>query len=54
MSDYLRTKFQVSSITVTIFRLGGNFTPPPPPKRQTPENTIKIRVKKLTIGQGED
>ena len=51
MSEYLLTKFQVSSITVTIFRLGGNS---PPPKRQTPENTIKITVKKLTTGQGEN
>ena len=52
MSEYLLTKFQVSSITVTIFRLGGNSSPPP--KRQTPENTIKITVKKLTTGQGEN
>ena len=51
MSEYLRTKFQFSSITVTSFRLGGN---PPPPHRQTPENPIQIRVKKLTTGQGED
>ena len=27
---YLRAKFEVSSIILTSFRQGGNFTPPPP------------------------
>ena len=31
MSVYLRVKFQVSGITLTSFKQGGNFTPPPSP-----------------------
>ena len=31
MDVYLRAKFEVSSIILTSFRQGGNFTPPPPP-----------------------
>ena len=32
---YLRAKFEVSSIILTNFRRGGNFTPPP---SSTPQN----------------
>ena len=31
MGVYSRAKFQVSSIILTNFRQGGNFTPSPPP-----------------------
>ena len=29
MGVYLRAKFEISSVIVTSFRQGGNFTPPP-------------------------
>ena len=36
MGVYFRANFQVSSIILTSFRQGGNFTPPPPPPK--PQN----------------
>ena len=36
MCVYLCTKFQVSSIILTSFRQGANFTPPPPPRQSEP------------------
>ena len=44
MSVYLRAKFQVSSITLTSFRKGDNFTPHPTSKR-TPKKLTQIMVK---------
>ena len=41
MCVYLRTKFQVSSIILTSFRQGGNFTP----KKRAPKKRTQIRVK---------
>ena len=48
MSVCLRAKFQVSSITLTIFRWrGGNFTPPPPfTSKRTPKKPTQIRAKR--------
>ena len=43
MVMYLRTKFQVSTIIVTSFRQGGNFTLPPASKR-TPKEPNQIRL----------
>ena len=43
MSVYLRVKFQVSGITLTSFRQGGNFTPPPfPPRTTSKQKPLKI------------
>ena len=51
------TKFQVSSIVLTCFKQGGNFSrpnPPPPPPHQTkttskeiPKKPAQIRVKTI-------
>ena len=43
MSVYLRAKFQVSSITLTSFRLGVIL--PPPTSKRTPKKPTQIRVK---------
>ena len=45
MCVYLSTKFQVSSIILTSFRQGGNFTPLPLTAKLTPKKPIQIRVK---------
>ena len=34
MGVYLRAKFEVSSIILTGFRLGGVILPPPPPQNE--------------------
>ena len=44
MGVYLRAKFQVSSIILTSFRQGGNFTPPSSTSKQTPKKPTQIRV----------
>ena len=36
MCVYMCTKFQVSSIILTSFRQGANFTPPPPHGKANP------------------
>ena len=46
MDVYLQAKFEVSSIILTGFRQGGNFTPHSTSKR-TPKNSIQNRVKLL-------
>ena len=43
MGVHLRANFQVSSIILTSFRQGGNFTPPLTAK-QTPKKPTQIRV----------
>ena len=46
MFVYLRTKFQVSSITLTSFRqVGGNFTPHT--SKRIPKKPTEIRVNDL-------
>ena len=45
MCVYLSTKFQVSSIILTSFRQGGDFTPLPLTAKLTPKKPIQIRVK---------
>ena len=48
MSVHLRTKFQISSITLNSFREGRRCnTPPPPPNtsQQTPKKPTQIKVK---------
>ena len=42
MGVYLRAKFDVSSIILTSFRQGGNFSPPP--SKRTPKKATQIRV----------
>ena len=49
MNVYLRAKFQVSSISLTSFRQGGNFTPPPFP---TPQNKTLKRPPRLELRRG--
>ena len=50
MDVYLQAKFEVSSIILTGFRQGGNFTPPPTSKR-TPKKPTQIRVKNEALAQ---
>ena len=45
MCVYLRKKFQVSSIILTIFRHGGTVALPPLTSKQTPKKPTQIRVK---------
>ena len=47
MCLYSCAKFEASSIIVTSFRQGANFTPPPSPStsKETPENSTQISVK---------
>ena len=47
MGVYLRAKLEVSSIILTGFRHGGNFTPPPPTSKRTPKKPTQVRVKYL-------
>ena len=47
MGVYLRAKFEVSSIILTIFTQGGNFTPPTTTSKRTPEKPTEIRVKNV-------
>ena len=49
MGVYLRAKFEVSSIILTSFRQGGNFTPLPTSKR-TPKKPTQIRVNAFKNG----
>ena len=53
MGVYLHAKFEVSSIILTGFRQGGNFTPPPTSKR-TPKKPTQIRVKKPRLAASLD
>ena len=50
MCVYLRAKFEVSSIILTSFRLGGEgegvILTLPPTSRRTPKNATQIRVNK--------
>ena len=48
MCVYLRSKSQVSSIILTSFRQGGNFTPDPISK-QTPKKPTQSRVEKKNL-----
>ena len=44
------TKFQVSSIALTSFRQGGNFThppPPPPPQNEPLKSLPRLGLNKL-------
>ena len=48
MNVYLRAKFQVFSMTLTSFRLGGGgaaaekFYPPPPPKNEPLKSAARL------------
>ena len=48
---YFRTKFQISSIILTSFRQGSDFTTPPTTPKQTTKKPTLIRVKSLTNKQ---
>ena len=45
MRVYLRTKFEVSSTIITIFREEGDSLPPPPPLKMNPKESTQIRIK---------
>ena len=45
MCGYLRTKFQVSSISLTSFRQGVILPLPPTTSKRTPKKPTQIRAK---------
>ena len=51
MGVHLRAKFEVSSVYLTSFRQGGNFTPPPlppPPQKESPPR-LGLKVAKSIL-----
>ena len=49
MYVYLRTKFQVSSLILTSFRLGGNFTLPATPNNELLKTPPRLGLQNLIL-----